>query len=1004
MPLTPNQQLFEYRIERVLGRGAFGTVYLAHDTLLDRPVAIKELTRTAQTDEVAFKRFLQEARAAGSLNHPNIVNIYGLKVWGDICYLILEYVPGGSLRDRLNRDQVVPMNQAVQVAIELCGALTAVHAKGIIHRDIKPENILLTADGHAKLTDFGIAHVPRGVGGMTLTHTGFQPGTILYMSPEQLRGETLSGVSDVYQVAVVLHEMLTGRHYFDPHALLAQAMHDLKATNPQAPAVQARWMMLVGEAIAGAVEVTLPAFPRIASLLETALSSPAAKRPSARLFSQQLRSVATPKRTVTIRKSGEFRGGSVERMLWPRGDTLVVQTSLGIEFWEIRGGQMRLSYFRERRGGNLFVLHGEIVESPEPGQTTESPCELRRVRDGSVVFRLKEEGYHLLTISGGVLFFAHPLWAVREGVEWEAAKQIRAQFFPSVWQHFERGTKIRAFNIDTGERVAIFPSVDPDATILPFRLVSLAFDPFSESLVFHSLDYYEEDYDSVDVSYSARLCNPRSGQETLLVETRDFYAHIGRIAFSSDGSYILTHVRKNTSTRGVVIVFRMPSQKDTGSGSSNGALSGLGTPFRTMGVQVNPSRQVAVFPTSTARFANRSGDLLAVGSENLVRIFSLAELETVALLENDAEVLDFCFDPDDKRLALVDAHGNLSVWDIEARQRLTSVSGYLSDFIAFAGLDSIEMQVVVRAYRGALHGWDLDSGDPVRALAERENLLPGVRDRPCKSTPDLSLRLELERDGEYAPAANRGGLLAIRVKLRLHNYRTEEVIATLQTESQRMEGDLSAIEFLWKNRDRIAGSSANRVTYRARLVNYDGASRQVVATVWGDDGYWQVVFSVFWNTRSQTVHVMRGRMIAQWPGNLVGIAIDDESEPQPYQDDRQECYLIVASSAGQVKTRIWIEGKHIFSAVLKPVSHLLGVLHGNVQWETGLSLHESRLYSRASEMAGWKGPMILSLYELQSGLPLSQLDAEGVRGFSFSSDGRQVVTWTDYTVNVYSLD
>jgi len=98
MSLSPNQQLFEYRIVRPLGQGAFGTVYLAHDALLDRPVAIKELTITAQTDETAFKRFLQEARAAGDLNHPHVVTVYALKVVEPNVYLVMEYLAGGSLR------------------------------------------------------------------------------------------------------------------------------------------------------------------------------------------------------------------------------------------------------------------------------------------------------------------------------------------------------------------------------------------------------------------------------------------------------------------------------------------------------------------------------------------------------------------------------------------------------------------------------------------------------------------------------------------------------------------------------------------------------------------------------------------------------------------------------------------------------------------------------------------------------------------------------------------
>ena len=131
MSLSPNQQLFEYRIERILGQGAFGTVYLAHDTLLDRPVAIKELTATAQTDEVAFKRFLQEARAAGGLNHPHIVTVHALKVVEPNVYLVMECLAGGSLRALLEQRSPLPVEDAVRIAADVCEGLAAAHAKGL---------------------------------------------------------------------------------------------------------------------------------------------------------------------------------------------------------------------------------------------------------------------------------------------------------------------------------------------------------------------------------------------------------------------------------------------------------------------------------------------------------------------------------------------------------------------------------------------------------------------------------------------------------------------------------------------------------------------------------------------------------------------------------------------------------------------------------------------------------------------------------------------------------
>ena len=131
----------------------------------------------------------------------------------------------------------------------MCDGLAAAHAKGIVHRDIKPENILLTADGRAKVGDFGIAHVPRTDGGAYaggLTQTGFQPGTLIYMSPEQIRGEAVDGRSDVYQVGALLYEMLAGRHYIDVEALSRRAK---ETAGSNVALFQAKWYGLLAEAV-----------------------------------------------------------------------------------------------------------------------------------------------------------------------------------------------------------------------------------------------------------------------------------------------------------------------------------------------------------------------------------------------------------------------------------------------------------------------------------------------------------------------------------------------------------------------------------------------------------------------------------------------------------------------------------------------------------------------------------------------------------------------------------
>ena len=224
--LTPGQKFLEYEIVRPLGRGGFGAVFEARDRMLDRRVAIKELLLRKASDENSVKRFVQEARIAAALEHPNVVSIYGLRIEEKRFYMIMEYLPGGSLLDLLKQQGKLPVEQAVQLTTGICDGLAKFHEKGIVHRDIKAENILLTGDGLPKVIDFGIAHVPQAAGGMALTQAGFQPSSLLYSSPEQVRGDQLDTRSDVYQVGELLFYMLAGYHYINMEALeLAAITH-----------------------------------------------------------------------------------------------------------------------------------------------------------------------------------------------------------------------------------------------------------------------------------------------------------------------------------------------------------------------------------------------------------------------------------------------------------------------------------------------------------------------------------------------------------------------------------------------------------------------------------------------------------------------------------------------------------------------------------------------------------------------------------------------------------
>ncbi len=197
-------------------------VYLAHDEVLGRDVAVKVLARRLAEDGESVERFRREARSAASLSHPNIVAVHdsGQTEEGDR-YIVMEYVPGGTLRDPIREKGALPPGEAISVALQVARALAAAHAKEVIHRDIKPQNVLLTSSGEAKVADFGIA---RAAGSATLTGTGLGPGTARYVSPEQAKGEPVTPRSDLYSLGVVLYEMLTARVPFDAETPIGVAM------------------------------------------------------------------------------------------------------------------------------------------------------------------------------------------------------------------------------------------------------------------------------------------------------------------------------------------------------------------------------------------------------------------------------------------------------------------------------------------------------------------------------------------------------------------------------------------------------------------------------------------------------------------------------------------------------------------------------------------------------------------------------------------------------------
>ena len=239
------RRLAHYRILEHLGAGGMGVVYLARDEHLDRDVALKILPSGALSDEASRRRFRKEARSLSLLNHPNIDAVHSFDTHEGIDFLVLEYVPGETLRERL-RSGPLQIDEARRLAQQLLEGLAAAHAHGVVHRDLKPENLRVTPDGRLKILDFGLATLidPASEAAVTrtVTEAGGLQGTLPYMAPEQLRGETVDARTDLFAAGSILYEMTTGRRPFMQHtgpllceAILHHAPPVPRSLNPSIP-------------------------------------------------------------------------------------------------------------------------------------------------------------------------------------------------------------------------------------------------------------------------------------------------------------------------------------------------------------------------------------------------------------------------------------------------------------------------------------------------------------------------------------------------------------------------------------------------------------------------------------------------------------------------------------------------------------------------------------------------------------------------------------------------
>jgi serine/threonine protein kinase len=245
-----NTTLGKYDVVREIGRGSMGVVYLGHDPFTGRDVAIKVALPESLHDKRGGGRyrklFFNEAKVAGKLRHPNIVGVYDAGVEEEICYIVMELISGGrTLYDHCQPDSLLPMEDVVRMIFKCARALDYAHRQGVIHRDIKPRNVLLTEDSEVKLSDFSIAL--RTQGDATDTQVHGYIGSPLYMSPEQVKDETIGNQTDIFSLGVVMYELLTGRHPFAADNLpaiahrITQKMHaPLTEMRPDAPQILGR--------------------------------------------------------------------------------------------------------------------------------------------------------------------------------------------------------------------------------------------------------------------------------------------------------------------------------------------------------------------------------------------------------------------------------------------------------------------------------------------------------------------------------------------------------------------------------------------------------------------------------------------------------------------------------------------------------------------------------------------------------------------------------------------
>jgi tRNA A-37 threonylcarbamoyl transferase component Bud32 len=365
------QTLGRYRVLNPLGRGGMARVYRAYHPQLDRYVAIKVLRSDLMEEESFLARFRREAQAVAALRHPNIVQVFDFDVQNDIYYMVMELLEGDTLKTRLSdyrvRDEHMPLGEMVRVLLDVLDGLAYAHGKGMIHRDVKPTNIMLTKNGQAVITDFGIAQI---IGGTHHTVSGALMGTLTYMAPEQGLEGLSDARSDIYSLGIVLYEMLTQHTPFDgdtPLAILMKHLNDpLPLPRHVDPAIPEPFERVVLKALAKQPEDRCQSAAEMAQMLRAAAQEAEIELPARISLPLSFTTVEAPLEWVAVLSGTardkipdtQFAGEDTDAMLGQRlaAESAIRKTGEGI------GRRLREVVGRARR---LVVRPAGQGVSPE---------------------------------------------------------------------------------------------------------------------------------------------------------------------------------------------------------------------------------------------------------------------------------------------------------------------------------------------------------------------------------------------------------------------------------------------------------------------------------------------------------------------------------------------------------------------------------------------------------------------------------------------------------------